>query len=265
MKFIHLTDLHLTKPGQLLWGLDPMARLQSALDDIRKHHPDAERLIITGDLTEWGEREAYAALKQMLAGMPMPAHLMLGNHDEREAYYSVFSGPKDDNGFAQHAIDTRVGRMLFLDTLKGPPSSAGLYCAARRQWLQRELAAGGPVWLFMHHPPMAIAHPLMDLIALEDGESFSQMLAPHDVRHLFFGHAHRIISGQWRGIPFSALPSLNHQLPLVGGAVATIYSDEPPAYAVVHIEKDTTLVHTDCWLDREPAAMAPEAERGTWY
>ena len=65
MKFIHLTDLHLTAPGEKLWGLDPHQRVQAALDDIMAHHADAERVIITGDLTERGERAAYAALKEL--------------------------------------------------------------------------------------------------------------------------------------------------------------------------------------------------------
>ena len=86
----------------------------------------------------------------------------------------------------------------------------------------------------------------------------------HDIRHIFFGHAHRAISGQWRGIPFSALPSLNHQLPLVGTSVETVYSDEPPMYAAVLIEAGCTIVHSDAFLNRGQARMAADAERGNW-
>lgn len=265
MKFIHLTDLHLSRPGEPLWGLDPQARVKAALDDVARHHADAERIIITGDLTERGDAEAYAALKSMLDAQPLPYHLMLGNHDERDAYYRVFGGPRDEHGFAQHSLETAAGRFLFLDTLKGPPSSAGLYCGKRRQWLKAELDKGGPVWLFQHHPPFAIGHPLMDLIPLEDGDGFHDLLKAADVRHMFFGHAHRMMSGQWRGIPFSALPSLNHQLPLVGGSVPTVYSDEPAMYSVVLIENDRTIVHSDAFLNRAPAQMRPDAERGNWY
>ena len=41
MKLIHITDLHLMPPGELLWGLDPFARLDAALTDIAAHHADA--------------------------------------------------------------------------------------------------------------------------------------------------------------------------------------------------------------------------------
>ena len=263
MKLIHLTDLHLVPPGQRLWGLDPVARLDAALDDIARHHGDADLCAITGDLTEKGDVAAYELLKQRLARFPVETHLMLGNHDDRANYRAVFGG----SGHVQHAVEREGAHLLFLDTLKGPPSSAGLYDAPRRDWLKAALAeaAGAPVYLFMHHPPFDIGHKLMDLIKLEDAEAFAALLKGHDIRHIFFGHAHRSISGVWNGIGFSALPSLNHQLPLVGGAVPTVYSDEPAMYAVVTLSPGMTLVHADAFLDRRPARMPEDAERGNWF
>ena len=117
----------------------------------------------------------------------------------------------------------------------------------------------------MHHPPFYIGHDLMDLIKLDDAEGFAELLAGRNIRHIFFGHAHRPISGQWRGIPFSALPSLAHQLPLKGDSVETVYSDEPPMYAAVLIEADRTIVHADAFLNRAPAQMHKDAGRGDWY
>ena len=268
MKFIHFTDLHLMPPGKKLWGLDPAARLEACLGDIQKHHPDAEFCAISGDLADKGEVEAYQWLKTRLAEFPIPTYLMLGNHDDRANFKQVFPDhPLDNGGSVQHAVEKHGGVFLFLDTLKGPPSSAGLYDADRKAWLKAELekANGKPVYLFMHHPPFGIAHLLMDLIMLDDPQDFADLLKGHDVRHIFFGHGHRAVSGVWRGIGFSALPSLNHQLPLVGGSVETTYSDEPPAYAVVHITEDGIIVNNDAFLHRAPAAMSTDAERGNWY
>ena len=125
-------------------------------------------------------------------------------------------------------------------------------------------ANGAPVYIFMHHPPFKIHHPLMDLIPLEDGDGFGDLLKGHNVRHIFFGHAHRTISGQWRGLSYSALPGLNHQLPLVDGSVPTIYSDEPAMYSVVYLNGEQITVHSDAFMHRAPAQMAPDAERGNW-
>jgi 3',5'-cyclic AMP phosphodiesterase CpdA len=268
MKFIHVTDLHLVPEGEALWGLKPVERLDACLADIAAHHADAEFVAITGDLAERGDIASYALLRDRLADFPLPAVLMLGNHDDRANFRAVFSDrPLDHGGFVQQAREAHGGVFLFLDTLKGPPSSAGLYSAERRAWLTAELerAAGRPVYLFMHHPPFSIAHELMDRIMLDDPEEFAALLQGHLVRHIFFGHGHRAVSGTWRGISFSALPSLNHQLPLVGGSVETVYSHEPPAYAVVHVTGEGIIVHNDAFHDRRPAAMPADAERGTWY
>ena len=112
----------------------------------------------------------YVALKERLEKFPLPVHLMLGNHDDRANFLEVFNGPLE-GGFVQHRLIQNGQHFLFLDTLKGGPSSAGLYDEPRRQWLKAALAEakGAPVYIFMHHPPFNIHHPLMDLIPLEDG------------------------------------------------------------------------------------------------
>lgn len=268
MKIIHISDLHLVAPGERLWGLDPLTRLEACLADVATHHPDAAFCAISGDLTERGEIAAYSLLKERLARFPLKTYLMLGNHDHRANFLSVFPDhPRDASGFIQQSVSFGGVHFLHLDTLKGPPSSAGRYCDNRKAWLSGQLSRIGvaPVIIFMHHPPFDIAHPLMDRIKLEDGDGFRALLHGHNVRHIFFGHAHRAVSGQWHGIPFSATPSLVHQLPLVDGSVATVYSDEPPMYGVVHFEPERTIVHFDAFLNRAPADMAPEAERDDWF
>ncbi|MBL8908072.1 MAG: phosphodiesterase [Rhizobiales bacterium] len=267
MKFIHISDLHLVAPGERVWGFDPLARLDACLADIAAHHGDASFCAISGDLAERGEVSAYKALKERLERFPLPVYLALGNHDDRETFFDVFGdAPRDDDGYAQTAAVHDGYSILSIDTLKGPPSSAGLYGEDRRKWLRRRLDDAGesPVLVFMHHPPFDIGHDLMDRIKLEDGEGFHGLFAGRNIKHMFFGHAHRAMSGQWRGIPFTGVPSLAHQLPLAGGAVPTVYSDEPPMYAVVLVEQDRTVVHFDAFLNRKPAQMDPEAERGTW-
>ncbi len=263
MKFIHFTDLHLVPAGEKLWGFDPVARLELCLADLAKYHADAALCVITGDLADRGDVQSYQILKELLANFPIKTHLMLGNHDNRENYFKVFGGGAE---FVQQQIEFNGQHFLLLDTLKDGPSSAGIMDAARRDWLRAALekTKGAPTYIFMHHPPFLIHHPLMDLILLEDGESFGDLLDGHNVRHIFFGHAHRTISGQWRGRSFSALPSLNQQLPLVGGSVPTVYSDEPSLYSVVHINGTQITVHSDAFMNRAAADMPENAERGNW-
>lgn len=260
MKFIHLTDCHVISGGRTLYGADPVRRLARAVDSINAEHADAACVVVSGDLTHWGEAGAYAAFAAEIDRLSMPVHLMVGNHDDRAAFARAFAGaPRDAAGFVQAAIDTPAGRFLLLDT-KAEGTHAGAYCAARRDWLRQQLDRGeGPVFLFMHHPPFAVGIRAMDVIALTDAEAFHEVIAPHmpRIRHLFFGHVHRPISGNWRGLSFSCMRGLNHQVALALDPAAPGFAGDfaEPAYGVVLIDEDCVRVHL-----HEFAGHAPRFE-----
>ena len=95
----------------------------------------------------------------------------------------------------------------------------------------------------------------MDRIALAERAAFAEAIKPHRdrIRHLFFGHVHRPISGSWMGIPFSTLRGTNHQVWFdLSPDGPHLASHEPPAYAVVLIGEETVVVHTHDYLDQSP-------------
>ena len=253
MKIIHLTDLHLSAPKERVWGLDACHRAGRVLDDIACWHGDAAFCVISGDLANDCDPRAYRWLAGRLAEFPLRTFLMVGNHDERAALRAEMSGIMDDGrGFVQGAHPTPEGVFLFLDTLKDPTVTSGQYCAARQGWLRARLAeaAGRPVYVFMHHPPFDVGIKRMDRIRLEEAEAFAEIVAGHDIRHIFFGHVHRPIYVSWRGVPCTALPGTSHQIPL-SEAAAGPFTVEPPMYAVVLIRGDNVVVHMDAPLDRQ--------------
>ena len=145
MKIIHVTDPHLIAPGEELWDLDTTARLDGCLTDIARWHGDADFCVISGDLTDKGETAAYLWLRNRLESFPLKTFLLMGNHDNRDAFREVNSGVAcDDNGFIQQSHVTEHGTFLFLDTLKGGGVSEGRYCAERRAWLARALEQPPP-------------------------------------------------------------------------------------------------------------------------
>ncbi len=253
MKFIHFTDPHLVAPGDELHGFDPLQRLQECLTHIASNHSDAEFCVITGDLADQGQPEAYQALHDELAMFPLKTHLLLGNHDQRENFLAAFPNKtRDENGFVQSSLRHEAGDFLFLDTLD-QGQSTGLYCGHRQAWLSNCLskAEERDVYLFMHHPPFAIGMPQLDSIALAHEEDFANVVGQHNqVKHLFFGHVHRPVTGSWRGIPFSTLFGTNHQVGLFFESVDVVpYSLEPPAYNIVLLEPDRTIIHTCYYQD----------------
>lgn len=265
-KIIVFTDLHMLPEGQTIIGLDPFARLAAGLNHATRLHPDADRLIITGDLTHHGDAASYQRVRSLLEACPLPVSMTIGNHDRREAFQAAFPEvARDENGFVQECIDLDDVRLVILDTYipvaKGDPDySKGLLCAQRLAWLDRQLAEAGdrPVLIFMHHPPHDTGFRGMDAIKLINGEDFYAVVERHgNVRHLFAGHVHRTIGGSHRGIPFSIFKSPLHQQPMPFDINDTSSSvDEPGAYGIVVTTPHGLQVHTEDYELAERASRA---------
>lgn len=257
MKFIHLTDTHFMAPGAMLYGLDPAARLAPAIDYVNARHRDAALVVITGDLAHRGEHAAYVALRRLLDRLEVPWHLIPGNHDRRETLREIFpETPAMAEGFVQYAVDTDAGRFLMLDSVE-TGFAAGRLCDRRMDWLAAALDAADdmPLYVFLHHSPVALGIPNIDEIGLLNAPEFGELLGRHpNVRHLFFGHVHRAAHGVWRGIPFSTLRSMVNQSALEFGRLPGILDNlEPPACAIVRIDANGDVVINDHdFLDDSP-------------
>ena len=253
MKFVHITDTHLVTPGEFLHTLDPLSRFQACIESVNENHSDAEFAVISGDLADKGELSAYRSLREELTTLSIPYFLLIGNHDSRAVFLSVFDDTQvDENGFVQGVHSTVHGEFVFLDTVQ-EGQSAGVYCDSRCQWLERTLSSmqKTPVYLFMHHPPFDVHVPFVDNIGLESKREFTAVISRYaNIKHIFFGHVHRPISGSWHDIPFSTLSGTNHQVALnLQGVDRIPYSNEPPAYNVILLDADTTVVHTFPFLN----------------
>ncbi len=281
MKFLHITDTHLTVDDEVLFGTRPGERLAQCLAHAARHHHDAERCVITGDLTHWGEEGAYRELRRRLEGFPVAVRLLLGNHDKREPFRAVFPQvAMDAHGFVQSAEATSAGRFIYLDSTQ-PLTHAGHYCELRQQWLRAQLeATSEPCYLFMHHHPASIGVYAFDLIGQTDSAALLAILRQYRdrIRHIFFGHCHLPLSGTIAGVPFASLRGTNHQSwQDFTGHPKLKAAKLAPAYNVVLIEHGNCIVHTieydydgpiaefgTAFEDWSRAAMAPlEASNAT--
>jgi Icc protein len=254
MKFIHITDTHLVPPGQTLCALDPAARLNATVDEINRLHADAAFVVHTGDLSYHGMEPAYRSMRIILDRLLMPYHLLIGNHDDRQAFKRIFpETPVDACGFVQYAIATPVGAFIMLDTVEHGEEH-GILCDKRIDWLTQQLDRfrAEPVYLFLHHPPFAIGIGSIDASQLRQSNKLGELLRDHGaVRHMFYGHVHRAIGGSWRGIPTTTLPGTNHQVALyLGDDQTMIGSHEPSAYGVCLIDKESVVIHLQDPLER---------------
>jgi len=254
MKVIQVTDTHLNSNKADLYGLNPYKNLEACVNSINKLHSDSELCIITGDLTNNGDREAYKAFREILQKLKISYCPLIGNHDQREVFSNIFPEVLlDDNGFVQQSIKIPFGYIILLDTVE-KDNDWGSFCIKRKNWLEDQLESTGnePVYLFMHHPPFNIGIPALDRINIKKGSNLFEKIVKRypNIKHIFFGHVHRIVSGSWLGIPYSSVRGTNHQIQLdLKENLSLNCCHEQPAYSVILIEPDHTTVHYFDYLD----------------
>jgi len=254
MKFIHLTDPHLTAKGDL-FDVDVDGQLRAAVASINARHADAQLVMITGDIAHWGETGAYDRARAIFQTLKMPWYPLIGNHDDRDAFFAGLPAAMcDDQGRACFRLDVEAGTFLALDTLiEG--THAGRIDADQLAWLEKQLAElTGAAFIFMHHPPMLSGINGMDNIRLQNPDDLAAVLARHPgkVRHLFFGHMHRAFHGSWNGLPFSTVKATAHQIAAVfDSGLPLMSSRELPNYAVVLISPETVAIHDVSYLEED--------------
>ncbi|MFV0681154.1 metallophosphoesterase [Ottowia sp.] len=230
MLIAHLTDPHIgLGPGQIECDIKPVLALRRALVHVAHLRPAPEVLLVSGDLTDSGHEADYQTIADLLrTQLPAPAQggpqvlMVLGNHDLRApmlhtlAPYMPVADDAPEGTMCLHATHGDL-HFIGLDTVV-PAAPHGTLDAARLQWLERHLAqaAGQPVVIFMHHPPLVSGMAVMDSHGLLQGRAeLGQLVAAHgQVQLIAAGHMHRAITGQLGGAPVTVLPSVSHQLAL---------------------------------------------------
>jgi 3',5'-cyclic-AMP phosphodiesterase len=203
VKIYIISDIHLHAPGETSKGIDTLARLDLALEDLTRNHADSDLCVLLGDLADHGAEPAYRELEARLHALKVPVRVLIGNHDDRETFRSVFPHLCSEDGFVHSVHDGAQGRLIFLDTFEADFVN-GHQCQTRLAWLSDRLAEARdrPVYIFMHHPPFEIGMRV-DAIGMRDPAAFRACLAAHpDIRQIIAGHTHRTCSGVWRGLPF---------------------------------------------------------------
>jgi len=107
-RFVHVSDTHLgagpryasmyPQPVQIGTG-DVLTRFLTRLPQLV---PDVASVVATGDLTDLGLDEEYAALRAARDASPVALHLLPGNHDHMNG---VVTGAVSRNGYALHTAD----------------------------------------------------------------------------------------------------------------------------------------------------------------
>ena len=235
LTIVQLTDLHVRPAGIPAYRVcESNMMTERALRSAARFKPDA--VIITGDLTDCGLVAEYTLLNGMIRRhLPMPVHVIPGNHDRREVLLSQMPGVPSAEGFVQYAVELGPVRLVMLDTVV-PGAGHGCLDGGRLEWLDHTLAQAPdtPTMIGMHHPPFTCGIAHMDAINLRDAAAFAAVIARHrQVHRIVCGHHHRPVVAQVAQAIASISPSVAHQVELdLDPGAPNAFVLEPPALQI---------------------------------
>jgi 3',5'-cyclic AMP phosphodiesterase CpdA len=248
MKIIQLSDLHLIgNKNKSLYGIDPNFRLKKALKSIEKNHSDAKFIVITGDLTDNASIQSYKFLAEIIKNCTIPIYVIVGNHDKRDVFAKYF-GHLVNEGFIQFTKKIENKVHIFLDTLV-ENKSYGELCSSRMAWLKDRLdeSTEDLVYIYMHHHPIDSGLYEMDNMAnFKSSKEFWDLLKKYqNVKHISFGHLHRIMHSSKQNISLHSTRSTAFQVAYQPDSKTEyLTNEEQPTYALIEIvEEGNTRIH----------------------
>lgn len=242
---VHLSDTHLLAQGRPLGGrYDTVRGLREALAAVERTgiHPDA--IVFTGDLTDLGEPEAYAALRAAVepwaARLEAPIIWVAGNHDERPALRQGLLGGEATDQPITGVWDLAGLRVIAVDS-SVPGWHHGDLDAGQLQWLREVLSEPAPLGtiLALHHPPLPSHIPFFDILELRHQEELAEILRGSDVRAILAGHLHYSTSGTFAGIPVSVASATCYTMNLQRPAAEVNGMDAGHSFHLVHVYEQT--------------------------
>lgn len=239
MRIVQLSDLHVKSGRALAFNAaDSASALEATVAHLAAMKPAPDCVVITGDLAEHGEVQAYQFVAATLARLAMPIHIVPGNHDNRENMRRLMGKwcPADPVAAPSLCYTVEDGpiRLIMLDT-SAPASHSGHLHEAAARWLGKVLHDDRrPTLVFGHHPPFASGLGVMDE-PFEHADDFARIMRECPWARYCCGHLHRGLSTQWDGGHAVICPPLVMHIELdlspEGGDAFTL---ETPGYLLHH-------------------------------
>lgn len=242
---VHLSDTHLLAGNRPLGGrYDTAANLTATLAAVERTGVRPDALVFTGDLTDLGEPEAYAALRAEVepfaARLGAPLVWVAGNHDERPALRAALLGAAPTEEPVTGVWDLDGLRLIALDS-SVPGWHHGDLDPGQLEWLRGVLAEPAPLGtiLALHHPPLPSHIPFFDILELRHQDALAGVIAGTDVRAILAGHLHYSTSGTFAGVPVSVASATCYTMNLQRPPAEVNGMDAGQSFHLVHVYDDT--------------------------
>ena len=255
MILCQITDLHIKAEGKKSYRVvDTAESLRRCIDRVNRLKQQPDAVVLTGDLTDFGQPQEYAFLRELLQPLKIPYYLLPGNHDERGALRAAFPDhaylQRRDSGSEriEYVIDDYPLRIVALDTVI-PGAGGGALDPDSLAWLDRVLQAqpDKPTVIVMHHPPFKTGIGHMDEMGLAQPIALARVVRRHpQVERILCGHVHRAIHVRFGGTIASICPGVAHQVELdLSPEAPSQFVMEPPAFQLHMWDPEVGLIsHT---------------------
>ena len=245
IRLLHLSDIHFGGENTLAVGAFLAFAAQTSFDLI----------VLSGDITQYGKTEEFAAAAAWLGLLPGPQLAVPGNHDtpwmglpERLVapfyrYARAIGPPSETNyvspGLVVHGLNTARGWQIRLNWSKGAVSRPQVRRAVRRL----SAAPTEAIRVVVCH------HPLVEFIGepmtarVRGGRFAASLLSEANIDLVLTGHLHA---------PFvQPLPFGDLQTYAVGaGTLSLRERGEPPSFNILDIDADQVRVTAMAWDGR---------------
>jgi hypothetical protein len=187
-----LADTHIRAyQGEQYRGFFPYKNLEEVVKQVLEQHP--EMVLINGDVARLdGQLGDYVAIQEILSGLSdIPAVMTLGNHDDRENFYTIFNKEDSRKQSIENkhvlVIERPDLRMILMDSLMYVNKTPGLLGRQQRDWIDGFLrnTDDRPVFVFFHHTPYDGDTDLLDSDRL-----FNILEKYRKAKAVFYGHSH---------------------------------------------------------------------------
>lgn len=251
MLIAQISDTHITSPGTLAYDIAPTnERLAQCVAHINQFKPQAELVLVTGDISNNGQLDELQHAKQLLDELKMPYFVIPGNHDEKTTLWRQFGGkacPNKVAGFINYVLDQYPIRLIALDsTIEHKPG--GEICNTRAAWLDARLAEAPqkPTIIFMHHPPVKCGVIETDIDGFIGVDRLAVVVKKYsNIEKIICGHIHLSAHTRWCNTMVSTAPSTGMQLILDLSLEREAFSLASPAYQLHYWTGDKNLItHT---------------------
>jgi 3',5'-cyclic-AMP phosphodiesterase len=254
----HLSDPHLIAGGGLLAGhVDTEGQLRKALARVEGSGESIDALVISGDLVDSGDVEAYALLLEIVEPVVerLGCALVLtgGNHDERlpmaRTLYGVDSDAPQDT-----VTDLRGLRIIAIDSAV-PGYHHGGFSDDQYAWLARELASPAEhgTILVIHHAPITYRSPVMQLLDFDDVDRLRGIVQGSDVRAVLSGHLHVTSFGMLGSVPV-----------LVAGGVSYVDDVGAPRELLMGVDGPQSWNLVEVHAHEVVGTVVPIEQHRTW-